>query len=288
MWCGILKVSVITNLEKDQDFTYTRLICSRLVKFGAKVIVPPVAASIAKEIGAKVSSIDEAYADVDVIVTLGGDGTILHTAKRAAQSGISVLGVNIGTVGFLAGLEADELDGLEKLTTGEFITDERMMLQITFDNRPSESYLALNDAVISKGALSRMIDIKIACDGRPVIGYRSDGVIVSTPTGSTAYSLSAGGPIIDPVLESIAVTPICPHSLISRTVLFTPETLIGLQVQKLSDRDAYLTVDGFDSVKLKEYETVYVSKAKQKAKLIRLKDLSFYEILYNKLMERGM
>lgn len=283
-----MKVSVITNLEKDQDFTYTRLICSRLVKFGAKVIVPPVAASIAKEIGAKVSSIDEAYADVDVIVTLGGDGTILHTAKRAAQSGISVLGVNIGTVGFLAGLEADELDGLEKLTTGEFITDERMMLQITFDNRPSESYLALNDAVISKGALSRMIDIKIACDGRPVIGYRSDGVIVSTPTGSTAYSLSAGGPIIDPVLESIAVTPICPHSLISRTVLFTPETLIGLQVQKLSDRDAYLTVDGFDSVKLKEYETVYVSKAKQKAKLIRLKDLSFYEILYNKLMERGM
>lgn len=283
-----MKVSVVTNLDKDHDFTYTRLICSRLIQFGAQVIVPPVAASIAQKVGAKVATVDEIYSSVDVIVTLGGDGTILHTAKRAAQSGISVLGINIGTVGFLAGLEVDELDGLKMLTTGNFVTDERMMLQISFASRPNELYFALNDAVISKGALSRMIDIKISCDGRPVSGYRSDGVIVSTPTGSTAYSLSAGGPVIDPVLESIAVTPICPHSLVSRTVLFAPETVIGLQIQKLAEKDAYLTVDGFDSIKLKEYETVYVSKAQQKAKLIRLKDLSFYEILYNKLTERGV
>lgn len=204
------------------------------------------------------------------------------------MSGVPVLGVNIGHLGFMAGLEVDELEELKRLLNDDFITDDRMMLEITFENRPGVKYYALNDVVISKGALSRIIDISISCNGRPVSGYRADGVIVSTPTGSTAYSLSAGGPIIDPVLECIEVTPICPHSLLSRTVLFTPQTVIGLQVKKLVDKDAYLTIDGHDSVKLEEYEKVNISKAKQKAKLIRLKDISFYEVLNNKFTERGV
>ena len=283
-----MKIAIITNPEKDKKFLYTRLICARLFEFGAQVIIPPQTDVQENVPNVQVLPLDEIFSCADVIVTLGGDGTILHAAKRAALSGVPVLGVNIGRLGFMAGLEVDELDGLRMLTTGNFVTDDRMILEISFDSRPGEVYYALNDAVISKGALSRIIDIGISCDNRPVGAYRADGVIVSTPTGSTAYSLSAGGPIVDPVLESIAVTPICPHSLISRTVLFAPKTVIGLQMQKLADKDAYLTIDGQDALKLNEYEKVFVAKAKQKAKLIRLKDISFYEVLYNKFTERSV
>ena len=283
-----MKIAVVTNPEKDENFIYTRLICARLIEFGAQVLIAPLAAGQGIPDKVRVVNPNELYSCADVIVALGGDGTILHAAKRAALSGVPVLGVNIGRLGFMAGLEVDELDGLSMLTKGNYVTDDRMILEISFDRRPGEVYYALNDAVISKGALSRIIDIGISCDGRQVGGYRADGVIVSTPTGSTAYSLSAGGPVVDPVLESIEVTPICPHSLISRTVLFAPKTIIGLQIQKLADKDAYLTVDGQDAVKLSEYEKVFFSKAKQKAKLIRLKDISFYEVLYNKFTERGV
>jgi NAD+ kinase len=283
-----LKVAVVTNSEKDENYIYTRLICSRLIDFGAQVFIPPHTGAHGMAAGVHIVTDDELFSCADVVVALGGDGTILHAAKRAALSGLPVLGVNIGRLGFMAGLEVDELDGLKMLTEGKFITDERMILQITFEKRPEAVFYALNDAVISKGALSRIIDIGISCGGRQVGSYRADGVIISTPTGSTAYSLSAGGPVIDPVLESIAVTPICPHSLISRTVLFAPQTVIGLQIQKLADKDAYLTVDGQNPVKLEEYEKVFVSKAEKKAKLVRLKDISFYEVLYNKFTERGV
>lgn len=283
-----MKIAVVANPEKDENFIYTKLICSRLLELGADVAITPQESDFIKDMQVKVLCKEQIYDYADVIVTLGGDGTILHAAKDAALSGVPVLGVNIGRLGFMAGLEVDELDGFAKLINGEFITDDRMMFQISFDNRPNIYYYALNDVVISKGALSRIIDINITCNGRPVGGYRADGVIVSTPTGSTAYSLSAGGPIIDPVLECIEVTPICPHSLISRTVLYTPQTVIGLQIKRLLEKDAYLTVDGQDAVKLEEYETVYISKAQQEAKLIRLKDISFYEVLHNKFTERGV
>lgn len=282
-----MKIAVVTNPEKDDKFIYTRLICSRLKEFGADVLIPSDVWTDAPSTVKTVSK-EKIYKSADVIAALGGDGTILHAAKEAAMAGVPVLGINIGRLGFMAGIEVDELDGLKKLTDGDFSIDERMILKIAFKNRPGLSYYALNDAVISKGTLSRIIDISISCNERQVGEYRADGVIVSTPTGSTAYSLSAGGPVIDPVIESIAVTPICPHSLFSRTVLFAPKTVIGIEVKKLSDREAYLTIDGQDSLKLAGNEKVIISKARKKAKLIRLKDISFYEVLYNKFMERGV
>lgn len=284
-----MKIAVFTNPDKDKDFVYTNLICSKILELGAQVLIPAQTDAKLKMAGVEVLTLEELFTNADIIAALGGDGTILHVAKKAALTGTPVLGVNIGRLGFMAGIEVDELDGLNKILNGDFTTSDRMMLEITIgDGDNKTSYYALNDAVISKGALSRIIDIAIFCDGRPVGGYRADGVIVSTPTGSTAYSLSAGGPVIDPVLESIGVTPICPHSLISRTVLFAPENVIGIQPQKLADKDVYLTVDGQDAVKLENFEKIYVSKAKHKAKLIKLKDISFYEVLYNKFTERGV
>jgi NAD+ kinase len=283
-----LKIVVLANPEKDENYFYTRLICARLIELGSQVFIPQGAAGQGIAPQVQVLPDDCLYQNADIVVALGGDGTILHIAKRAAMSDLPVLGINIGRLGFMAGLEVDELDGLQRLTGGDFVTDERMMLEIKLSGHKELTYFALNDAVISKGALSRIIDIGISCDGRPIGDYRSDGVIVSTPTGSTAYSLSAGGPVIDPILESIAVTPICPHSLVSRTVLFAPQTMVGLQMGRLNDKEAYLTVDGQDSVKLLEYEKVFAVKANKKARLIRLKDISFYEVLYNKLTERGV
>lgn len=283
-----MKIAVVTNPKKDEKYIYTRLICSKLRLYEAEVIVPVQTAQLAPAIEATPVSLNELYTSSDVIVVLGGDGTILHAAKKAALSGVPVLGINIGTLGFMAGLEVDELDKLELLTQGKFNIDERMMLRIVFDSRPGTVYYALNEAVIARDTLSKIIDIDICCDSRRIGKYRADGIIVSTPTGSTAYSLSAGGPIVDPVLECMELTPICPHSFVSRTVMFSPTSQIGLKIQDLENKEAYLTIDGLNSIELKADERVTITKATQKAKIIRLKDLSFYEVLYNKFTERGV
>lgn len=283
-----MKIAVITNPKRDQKYIYTRLICSKIKHYGADVIVPVQTIQAIPDIDANAFSLSEVYSMADVIIVLGGDGTILHTAKRAALNGVPVLGINIGNLGFMAGLEIDELDKLQLLTKGGFNIDERMMLQIVFDTRPGTVYYALNDAVIEKGTLSKIINININCDERRIGNYRANGVIVATPTGSTAYSFSSGGPIVDPVLECMALTPICPHSFFSRTVMFSPKSHIGIKVQDLSEKDAYLTIDGLNSIQLNENERVLISKAEQKAKIIRLKDLSFYEVLFNKFTERGV
>lgn len=281
-----MKIAVVANLDKDPELIYTRLICTRLLEFGAQVLIPAKVGTELSIKGLTEMTDQELFDNAEIIAVLGGDGTILHAAKKAAVCGIPVLGVNIGRLGFMAGLEVDELDGLKELIDGNYTIDNRMLLKISLEN--GKTYYALNDAVVSKGALSRIIDMIISLNDRPSGKYRADGVIVSTPTGSTAYSLSAGGPVIDPVLESIAVTPICPHSLISRTVVFAPNTVICLQPQKLADRDAYLTIDGQDVVKLESFQKVFISRADHKVKLIRLKDMSFYEVLYNKFTERGV
>lgn len=283
-----MKIAVVTNPKKDEKYIYTRLICSKLRLYGAEVFVPVQTAQLAPAIEAEPVSLNELYTSAEVIVVLGGDGTILHAAKKAALSGVPVLGINIGTLGFMAGLEVDELDKLELLTQGKFNIDERMLLKIVFDSRPGNIYYALNEAVIARSTLSKIIDINICCDNRRIGNYRADGIIVSTPTGSTAYSLSAGGPIVDPVLECMELTPICPHSFVSRSVMFSPNSKIGIKIQDLENKDAFLTIDGLNSIELKTDERVTITKATEKAKIIRLKDLSFYEVLYNKFTERGV
>lgn len=286
-----MNIAVVTNSEKDPALRYTKLICSRLLELGAQVQVE---APVAERLDLPLLRVprDGLARDAAVLVALGGDGTILHAAKQAVVTGVPVLGVNIGRLGFMAGLEVDELPSLSRLLRGDYAIDDRMMLNIELrgggEGEAPLRFLALNDAVISKGALSRIIDLSITCNGRPSGRYRADGVIISTPTGSTAYSLSAGGPVIDPHLESIEVTPICPHSLTSRSVLFSADTVIGLHPERLDDREAYLTVDGQEAVKLGGNAEVFLSKAEEKVHFIRLKNDSFYETLYNKLSGRGI
>lgn len=282
-----MKIAVITGEEKDKNFGYTRTVCERLVRLKARVLIPEQNRGYLGLTSVSCLPYGQVYEQADLIVTIGGDGTILHAARDAFARQTPVLGINTGRIGFMAGLEVDELDLLGRLVSGDFAIDSRMMLDIHIPGM-DQSYCALNDAVISKGAISKIIDLKVECNGNRVTNYRADGLIVATPTGSTAYSLSAGGPVIDPRLDCIGVTPISPHSLIARTLLFEPDSLICVYPQNLYGRDAYLTVDGLSIIKLESGVKVQISKSRQKTKLVRLKDVSFYDVLYSKLNERGI
>lgn len=224
-------------------------------------------------------------AECDLAIAIGGDGTILHTAKRAAAYDKPVLGLNTGRLGFMAGLEHDELPLLQKLFTGEYETESRMLLSVRVGD--SQERYCLNDAVIARGALSTLMEIRVRDDAGDVLEYRADGLILATPTGSTAYSVSAGGPVLDPAVECILATPICPHSLFSRSVVFHSSTKLSVTTAFRQEGETYLTLDGEDSLLLPPGQWVHVCKATDRTvRLIRLKPGSFYKVLQKKMIDR--
>lgn len=227
----------------------------------------------------------EAFAGADLMVCFGGDGTILHAAKDAQRHGVPVLGVNLGSVGFMAELEAAELSQLERLVQGKYRIEERMMLDVAVrrEGRVIFRDLALNDAVVTKGAVARVIDLEVKADGVPVGRFAGDGVIVSTPTGSTAYAMSAGGPIVEPTVENILVTPICPHTLHARTFVLDRMRAVAVRLDRQSRKTAYLSVDGGKAFRLSASDQVELHRSKSRAKLIRLTNRSFYTVVNQKL-----
>ena len=224
---------------------------------------------------------DELYKIADIIITIGGDGTIIRFAKRAAQDGKAVLGINAGRVGYLANIEQNEYSLLSKLKTGEYTIEERMMLNITVKENGNVigEYEALNDAVISSGYLSRIIDVTASVDGGDVITYHADGLIAATPTGSTAYSMSAGGPVIDPSMKCVCLTPICSHSLAAKPILIGGDKQLKLKAYSKKRTDICLSVDGRKVVNVKPFTEIYISQSKNAVKLVRINDRSFYKTL---------
>ena len=275
-----MNISVIPNLDRDRDLKITGEIISRLKKLGAKVFVQGRGISDDCEILTGV----ELYRKSDVIIAVGGDGTILHNAKLAAEYDRPVLGVNAGHLGYTAGLEKDELDKLELLFKGDYTVSTRMMLEVSVQDEDTHTFYCLNDAVISKGSLSRIINISVELEGQ-IIDYRADGVIFATPTGSTAYSVSAGGPVVDPSVNGILLTPICPHSLISRSVFISENSVIKAGACGADGTGIYLTLDGETEYPLTPDSRVVISKAERRARLIQIKKDSFYSVLNNKLMK---
>ena len=228
---------------------------------------------------------ETAFAGAELLICFGGDGTILHVAKDAERHGIPVLGVNLGGVGFMAELEADQLSLLERLPQKRYRLEERMMLDVAVrrEGRVIFRDTALNDAVITKGAVARIIDLEVRADGTTMGNYPGDGLIVSTPTGSTAYAMSAGGPIVEPTAESILITPICPHTLHARSFVLDRNRSVAVKMGKLSRKTAYLSVDGGKAFRLGGSDQVELRRSKSKAKLIRLTNRSFYTVLDQKL-----
>lgn len=229
----------------------------------------------------KFNRLDRELPGSDLLICFGGDGTILHMAKTATRHGIPILGVNIGTMGFMAELESSELQELRRLASGEFWVDERMMLDVTVlrDRDIIFHDICLNDAVITKGAVARIVHLSVNCDGTQVMECGGDGIIVATPTGSTAYSLSAGGPIVEPDAHSILVTPICSHDVGSRCMVTSENRVITVSMTRNARRNAYLSVDGGKALRMNMGDVATIRKSNLTTKLIRLKSRSFYDVV---------
>ncbi|WP_455245963.1 NAD(+)/NADH kinase [Petrachloros mirabilis] len=221
----------------------------------------------------------------DVLLVLGGDGTMLNAARLAGERGIPILGVNMGGLGFLTEVRLDHLyPSLERVFANEFVLDERLMLAIHI-HRHGETVaqgVVLNDVVISKGTLARMIELKIEIQGHFVTNLRGDGLIISTPTGSTAYSLSAGGPIINPAVHSLILTPVCPHTLTHRPIIVPDDSEIDVTLTS-KDEGAMATLDGQVGVALTQGDTVVIKASEFRTKLIRFPETNYFSVLREKL-----
>jgi NAD+ kinase len=223
--------------------------------------------------------------DADVLLVLGGDGTLLSAAKEAAPRGIPVLPINMGSLGFLTSFTVDELyPALEEMLAGKQSISERVMLQVerVENGKSAGSQRVLNEAVVNKGALARMIEIELFIDGAYVCRYRADGLIVATPTGSTAYSVSAGGPIVHPSVGAFLITPICPHTLSDRPIVIQDTSVVELKLTAAAE-SVFLTLDGQTGIPMHAQDQVRITRATERLKLIQPPQKTYFEILRNKL-----
>jgi NAD+ kinase len=222
----------------------------------------------------------------DMVVVLGGDGTLISAARLIDGREIPILGVNLGSLGFLTEITLDELYPiLSACIQGDFRISERMMLDCSVDRAGEEiaRHQVLNDVVINKGALARIVDLETKVDSHHLTTFKADGLIICTPTGSTGYSLSAGGPIIHPTMSCLVITPICPHTLTNRPIVVADESLISVTVKSLADEDIYLTLDGQVGVEIRSGDLIQVRRARHCSRLVASKSKDFFEVLRTKL-----
>lgn len=227
---------------------------------------------------------EQALPGADMLICFGGDGTILHAAKDADAFGVPILGVNMGSVGFMAELEYGELSLLSKLAEGKFYTEARMMLDVSVKREGQQIFheVALNDAALTKGAVARVVDLRISCDNMLMSEFSGDGVVVSTPTGSTGYSMAAGGPIVEPTAENLIITPICAHAMDAKSFVLSSERVVSIQLGRLTRKTAYLSADGGRAFRLQDGDVAEIRKSEKVTKLVRLSGRTFYEILAKK------
>lgn len=239
--------------------------------------------------GLNIEQLQQEIRGADMIIAFGGDGTILHLSKTAAHRDIPVLGVNLGSLGFMAELESKELSQLRDLCDGKYEIESHMMLDVSVqrDGRVIYSNLALNEALIARGNISRVIRLQIFTEQGKLVDVAGDGVIVASPTGSTAYSLSAGGPVVEPTARNFIVSPICAHSVHANAYVLSPERVITVQTEKNSYKPVLLSVDGGRAFSLRSGDSIEVRRSKFDTKLVRLSKRSFCEILQKKMLMGG-
>lgn len=286
---NIKKIMIVPNSTKDNNLDFLRKIV-QIIGDRAEIYID----SIYELYGIKnVIFLEKKiiYAKVDMILVLGGDGTLLSVAGDSANYNVPILGVNLGKLGFLAEVETSDIEKyFDKLFAGEFVIEQRMMLSacVTRKNGERIFFDALNDIVVTKGLNTTLMDFDINISGEFVDDYKSDGVILSTPTGSTAYSLSAGGPILSPELEVILVTPICPHKLYSRALVVSGYDEIQIKTTADEIFSASVMADGQKKSDIKEGDILSVKRSEKTTKLIKFKEKGFYGILRHKLMGKEL
>ena len=277
-------VILTPNPYRDKNFNTVREAVEVLRKSGiqTKVCLPfEVDKSYELPRDLRFSKLERELPNADMVICFGGDGTILHMAKTATRKGIPILGVNIGTMGFMAELESTELDKLAMLARGEYAFDNRMMLDVSVQRDRDIIFhdICLNDVVVTKGAVARIVHLAVKCDGVEAMECGGDGVIIATPTGSTAYSLSAGGPIVEPEARNIIITPVCAHDMGSRCIVASEKRVVSVSMTRNARRNAYLSVDGGKALRLNMGDVVNVRTSRLETKLVRLKDRSFYDVV---------
>lgn len=279
-----MKIEILPNPNKDNDFIYTQKLTDILSEYDAEIFLPPMCEN---SIQGNVSFCD--CKSPDIVIAIGGDGSIMRAAHKAADCGALILGINLGRLGFLAEIDTNELELVRKIFTNEYSVDKRMMLDVyrTFaDGKKGKKTVALNDAVVSHGRVSKIVETELLCNGEFLGKFRSDGFLISTPTGSTAYSLSAGGPVMDPAVRGICLVPICPHSLTARSMIVPDSSVIELRCTESGGISAFLTIDGQEAGELRSKESVVITASDKTADFIKInrdRKRNFYEILQDKM-----
>lgn len=281
------RVILCPNPYRDSELKVCRQSRDMLESLGmqASVCLPFQREGYGEELGLPMRPLQQEIRQSDLLIAFGGDGTILHLARTVALHSVPVLGVNLGSLGFMSELEVNELDRLRDLAQGRFTVESRMMLDVSVlrEGRQVYNNIALNDAVVSKGSIARVVRLDIFTEEGRLTKVGGDGIIVSTPTGSTGYSMAAGGPIVEPTARNLLLTPICPHSTRSSSYVLSPEHIITVEAADANRKFVYLSVDGGKAFSLKNGDQVRVSTSKYTTRLVRLSKKSFCEILDKKM-----
>ena len=278
------RVGIVAKLDHPQAAEVVSALIDWLAARGRSAVVEKETAGLVPTLSVPAVRKADLPPQADLIVVLGGDGTLLSMARQVGDLGIPLVGVNLGGLGFLTATTLEEMyPALEAVLAGDVVFEERMMLSVRVvrDGEAFPEYVALNDVVITKSAMSRIINLTVAVDGAYATAYRADGLIISTPTGSTAYSLSAGGPIIFPTMDAVVLTPICSHTLTNRPIVLPAPQRIDVTL--LTDQEVAVTLDGQVALPLKEHDRVEIAQARARTRLVRFPRKDFFSVLRTKL-----
>ncbi len=283
-----MKALLLPNFQKEDCSYIMQSVIEALEKDGLEIyVLDDIKESVADDRVKSISS-DKLYENIDFAVTIGGDGTIIRTANLLLEYEIPIIGVNLGTLGFLTGIEKDEINLLHKISQGKYSIEERLVLRVDIENKDGKtSFNAINDVIICKNAFSGIIDIDVNCGGIETAHYRADGIILSTASGSTAYAMSAGGPIMHPAVKAISLTPICAHSLMSRTIVLPENETVTVKTNaNLDKKTACVVADGLCSQQITENDKITIKRCNKNVKFICLDGKNYYSAINQKLMER--
>ncbi|MCX7710370.1 MAG: NAD(+)/NADH kinase [Clostridia bacterium] len=283
------KIGVIANRDKDIQLKYTRILVESILKYQGEAFLTK---DISNEIsmGSPLESEEQVMDAAEIIICLGGDGTFLKAARKAYVKNKPILGINLGSLGFLTEIDKNDIESAVKhVIDNEYELEERMMLDTSIIRKGSviARDVALNDVVISRGALSRILHVKAYINSTLVDLFPGDGLIVSSPSGSTAYSLAAGGPIVEPDIDLIILTPICPHILFSRSCVTTGDRVIRAVIHEENCHDAMVTIDGQQGYEVQGSDIIEIKKSSHRVKVVRINERDFFNVLRTKIYERG-
>lgn len=277
-------VLLFPNAEKDLELAVTRGAAAILRTLGVNCLLSDEYAG-RWDGDAETLPLEQALIAAEMIISIGGDGTLLRAAPYTLRRGLPLLGINAGRTGFLTELERDELHLLCRIAQGQFTVEKRMLLEAVLlrDDQEIPVATALNDVVVTRGSCAQAVMLELLVDGRMMSRLLSDGLIVATPTGSTAYSLSAGGPVVEPGADCIVVTPVCPHALYAHSFVLSAQREILLKPLHVEERPAFITADGARPIHVECGDAVRIHRSEKTADIVRIKDRPFYDLVHEKL-----